>query len=219
MEPTRDPISAALSHPPTPPEPHPHGPSPTGGVIVVQERWRGQLWSAAPHRVVECADRLVTFLAAGSITVHATNRGLPVAAGMTRSERKLEALRTGVHTVTEHREPWSSLHFFTPGCWARVSQSWDDAGHIVGHYVNFETPYEEVDDGVVTMDLALDALVRGHRWEWKDLDDLDAAIRIGIFEAGLRSTLMECAGEVRRWVEKGEGPFAPAWKQWRPNLS
>ncbi len=62
-------------------------------MMVVEERWRGLLWSAAPHVVASSrSTELVTYVPAGTVSVLASNRGLAGTEGLTRDERKLLAL-------------------------------------------------------------------------------------------------------------------------------
>lgn len=187
-----------------------------GATIVVQERWRGMLWSAVPHRVVADGEWLITFVPAGAVEVHATNRGLPAAAGMTRSERKLEALRTGVHTAMERRSAPATLHFFRPGSWARVIAGWDLDASFTGWYVNFERPFLRRDDGLETKDLVLDALVDCELcWHWKDRTEFDTAVSLGVLSADLDPTLATAADVVRSWLASRTGPFDRQWRRWR----
>lgn len=183
---------------------------PPGTDLLVTERWHGLLWMAAPHRVVSHThDLLVTALLPGAVSLHATNRHLDYASGMSRAQRKLAAMATRRTQLRPHRETWTSLHVFTPGQWAHVWFSWDEVGAPVGYYVNFESPAVLNDNVLAAKDLVLDALVQGERWIWKDEEDFAQAERMALFPADTRAHLEDAARQLRQHLDRRAGPFDP----------
>jgi protein associated with RNAse G/E len=194
-----------------------------GDPLVVTERWRGHLWSAVPHTFVASDDgALVTFLPAGALSAYASSRGVPGREHLPRGERKLLAMQTCVYTVVEvphHFTPLATLHFFRPGSWARVNAGWtSDLSTFLGWYVNFEVPYQVVDDGLETMDLVLDMIVKPDlTWWWKDRDEFDDAVLRGVLDPDLAGTLETEASRITDLIARRDGPFRPTWSRWRPD--
>lgn len=193
-----------------------------GSVIVVAEHWREQLWSASPQWVVEStANMLCTYQPAGTVSVRASNKGLPYAEGLSCSERKLAALATGESRPARTSENPSKLYVYTPGSWARVNLGWNPSdGRFLGWYVNFERPAQATDDGISSKDLLLDLYINPDRsWEWKDREEFKAAVDRRIVEPELQDTF---EGEAQRVIARaiaGVGAFDPRWQTFLPPAS
>ncbi len=190
-----------------------------GLTLVVSEQWKGRLWAASPHRVIESSPaELVTFVPEGTTAVVATNRGLPQAAVLDRSARKLLALETMIVYPRSIRESPTKLHFYAPGRWSRVNLGWNVKGEFTGWYVNFERPVRPAPDGVCSKDLALDMFVNPDgRWHWKDREEFDEALARGIFAESLRAQLMQEQAAVLKDLAAGDGAFDPAWTRFAPD--
>jgi hypothetical protein len=190
----------------------------SGRTIVAEERWHGLLWSAVPQRVVSStAEELITYLPAGTVGMYATNRLLPEAAGLTRDERKLLALKTCIAQAGENFEAPDKLHIYRPSRWARVNLGWDPSGAFMGWYVNFELPPEPAATGLVSKDLVLDIYVEPDRsWRWKDREDFHTAITEGILDASLREPLEVETEQVLVEIDHETGPFRPDLIDFRP---
>jgi protein associated with RNAse G/E len=187
-----------------------------GDILVVQERWRGHLWSAVPHVAVAAGEGYVTYVPSGTAATYASSIGVPGRDHLPRSERKLLAMQTCVYEVVERYLVPAALHFFTPGSWARVSLGWEADGMFMGWYVNFERPVTATPDGLQTMDLVLDMIVRPDRtWDWKDRTEFDEAVRRGVLDAGLLETLETEAEGVLARMRSRTGPFDESWSAWR----
>jgi hypothetical protein len=147
-----------------------------GDTVVIRERWRDRLWSAVPHIAVEPGRGH-----AGDVREQCRRTG---ARGLARAERKLAALQTCIYRVAEQAIGLAMLHFFTPGSHARVNLGWTSDGTFTGWYVNLERPVTVHDDGLETMDLVLDLhIAPDGRWQWKDREHFDEAVRRGVLEA------------------------------------
>jgi hypothetical protein len=191
-----------------------------GSGIVVEERWRGRPWAALPHRVVESRpDCLITQLPKCGRSVIMTNRGLPEANGMTRDERKHEALKTGVARPVEFEGWLDKIIVFRPGRWSTINLFWDPArgDEFLGWYVNFELPPAATDAGLWGKDLVLDLFVfPDGSWEWKDAEEFDRALDDGLFSPELRPILEREAELVLAERDRGDGPFATELLALRP---
>jgi hypothetical protein len=193
---------------------------PPGATIVAEERWHDLLWSAVPQRVVQSsATELVSYLPTGTVAVHATNRGLPCAQGLTRDERKLLALKTREVWAGESAEAPDKLYIYRPDRWSRMNLGWDrSTSAFLGWYVNFELPSQPTAGGIVSKDLVLDIWVAPDRsWSWKDRGDYQQAIADGILDPTIRDAI---DGEVERVLDEihsQSGPFSDSWISFRPD--
>lgn len=112
----------------------------------------------------------------------------------------------GVLKIAPRGRPWSVWVF------------WDDDWALRSWYVNLEDVHRRDERGVVTRDHVLDLHVNPDRSvEWKDEDELEAAVAAGRFTeaeaAGLHATARDVAGLVESW----EAPFNEGWEHWRPD--
>lgn len=192
-----------------------------GSDIVVEERWRGRLWSAVPHRVLASGpESLITCLPRTTRMVFATNRGLPEAEGMTRDQRKHEALKTGTARPLEFDDWLDKVFVFQPGRWSRVNLAWDpnQDEEFLGWYVNFELPPVGTDAGLSGKDLVLDLFVYADgSWAWKDAEEFDRALSDGLFAPSLRHVLEAEAERVLDDHAHRRGGFDPALLDLRPD--
>lgn len=187
--------------------------------IVVAEHWREQLWSAVPQRVItSTAEELITYLPTGTRSIYATNRELSDASGLTRNERKLLALKTGVAQAAEVEEAPDKLHVHLPDRWSCVNLGWHpDDGRFLGWYVNFELPAAATPSGLTSKDLVLDMWVDPDgTWHWKDTDDFETAIGDGILASSVRQSLKAETAQILSELEHRTGPFAEHILAMRP---
>lgn len=191
-----------------------------GSDVVIEERWRGILWTAVPHRVIaSTSDLLAGWVPAGTRSVYATNRGLPETAGLTRDQRKLLALQDLNVRACEFFETPGKLGIFRPDRWSRTNLGFDvDDGHFLGWYVDFQLPVEPTATGLVTKDLVLDLWITPDRaWEWKDRDDLDVAISDGLIAPGVRADLDDEARRILAELDRHDHPFTNELTGFRPD--
>jgi len=79
-------------------------------------------------------------------------------------------------------------------------------------YVNLQTPTVVRDDRVDTTDQALDIVVSpSGEWRWKDEDELDEAVELGIWTER-EAAVIRAEGE--RVLEAR--PWPTGWESWRP---
>ncbi|WP_016700674.1 DUF402 domain-containing protein [Actinoalloteichus spitiensis] len=119
----------------------------------------------------------------------------------------------------------STLRWVPEGQWSSVWWFFGPAGDFRGWYVNLEIPRGRTPFGVDRVDGVLDVFVRPDRtWEWKDEDELVAALAAGRVTRE-QAGLLRAEGErVIALAEAGAFPFDgshldppdPAWP--RPEL-
>ena len=171
--------------------------------------WRGRIWSARPMNVVQD---------------HDVQRILYTPNGI----RMVVASKGGNELRLPNAE-WDLLE----RTWVKgpvLSFSWPSIGHAIllffhpdwtawTWYVNVEAPLRPTQLGFDTEDRLLDVVVTpdGSRWEWKDRNELEEAVRRGLFTPAQ-------AAEFRAEAERGlhrlldrEPPFDRDWTTWRPD--
>jgi len=110
---------------------------------------------------------------------------------------------------------WSRTHvlrFMRSGDAHTVEIFWDEEWSHLGWYVNLQAPLVVRGATFDTTDWALDVWVdRDGTWEWKDEDDLEEAVELGILDA-------DAAAAVRAEGERvvAERPWPTGWEEWRP---
>ncbi len=96
---------------------------------------------------------------------------------------------------------------------------WEPDGAFAGWYVNLETPLHRTPVGFDFTDHCLDVLISPDRstWTWKDEDELEEAVSLGIFSpADAEAFRAEGMVAVERIIQ-GEPPFDRDWSTWRPD--
>ena len=180
-----------------------------GDVVALREVWEGRVFEARPAIVIQDDPDQSMFFTPGHVRC-----GLPV--GEDGSELRLPD------------RPWRS-EVRPRGPQPVLSFAWPDTPYAVllwaaqdEHrvwYVNLEDPLVRTPIGFDTVDHALDVMVEVDRssWRWKDEEELDQAVRGGLFST-------EEAADFRAWGERAvdrilsrEPPFDRDWEEWRPD--
>jgi len=103
--------------------------------------------------------------------------------------------------LTRPAEPFSVFHFRHPD------------GSLKGWYLNLERPQTRTALGFDFEDELLDVWVRpGAEPRWLDEDELEEAVRRGVFSAGR-------AAEIRANAERllADPPWPTGWENWQPD--
>lgn len=104
-----------------------------------------------------------------------------------------------------------------PNTWHSVWLLWSDNWDFVGWYVNFQSPYQRTERGVVVEDLTLDIKVAADlSWSWKDEDEFDEMIRQGAISSEQAAGVESAKADVLDLIERRQAPFDSSWKDWRP---
>jgi Protein of unknown function (DUF402) len=165
----------------------------------------GRVVMALPSVVVErTADRLVTWIAPGT----------PIAYPLGREDGRLlpfeewnVALRSWVGPGRlEQTSPWQRHS---------IRLIHGQNGAFLGWYVNLQAPLAESRFGFDTTDWQLDLWIEPDGdVHWKDEDDLEQAVELGILTVDDARLARE---EAHRVLE--EWPFPTGWEEWRPDPS
>ena len=97
---------------------------------------------------------------------------------------------------------------------------WRRDGRFRGWYVNLEQRHLRWSRGLDTRDHVLDVWVpRRRRWEWKDEDELAAAVAHGAITDALAEEVRADGRRVTELVERWARPFSDGWERFRPDPS
>jgi Protein of unknown function (DUF402) len=111
------------------------------------------------------------------------------------------------------------LSFAWPSAGAAVLLFFDPDWTPRNWYVNLEAPLRPTGLGFDTEERILDIVVAPDlsAWEWKDEDELEDAVRRGLFTPDEAISLREEGERVRRRLVDREAPFDRDWSSWRPD--
>jgi hypothetical protein len=191
-----------------------------GDQIVMQEVWRGRLWTARPATVVVDADDLLAlWMPAGTAFKAPSNPGGRERKATPR-ERMLDNLRFVDWNLRDVEAPHSTLYLLIPGAWFAVWRSWVPDGTRLGWYVNFQEPFRRVGPGIRTMDLALDLVVApGGERTLKDRAEFDTLGAEGLLSEATMQSVLAALDDAHRRLDGGEPPFEGRWAEFVPDPS
>jgi predicted RNA-binding protein associated with RNAse of E/G family len=180
-----------------------------GDVVALREIWDGRVWTAYPAVAVEDElDQQLLYIPAGADLKYAVDES--------GRELRIYADRwmLGDHRATRH-----FLSFCWPDRRHAVLAVWDAGWNFTGWYVNIETPLDRTATTYDYVDHCLDVLIPPDRstWTWKDEDELEEAVALGIFSpADAEAFRAEGMAAIERIIG-GEPPFDRDWSGWRPD--
>jgi predicted RNA-binding protein associated with RNAse of E/G family len=85
-------------------------------------------------------------------------------------------------------------------------------------YVHLQEPMRRSAVGFETMDQLLDIVISPDRsnWRWKDEDELEEAVAIGLFTPGKADAIWAEGERVIERLHHNRPPFCDGWEHWRP---
>jgi len=181
-----------------------------GEPVALREVWDGRIFEAIPARVVDDRGDRRTFYIGPCTSKSA--RG---------TDGDWLRLPIGDWTLDDRSSQGHLLSFSVDGVAAAPILIWNERWQPRYWYVNLETPPTPTAIGFDFTDHVLDVLVSIDRSTvtWKDEDELDEAVRLGLFTP-------EDAADFRRDGERAverlvnrESPFDRDWTDWRPDPS
>ncbi|HEU0305094.1 MAG TPA: DUF402 domain-containing protein [Gaiellaceae bacterium] len=162
----------------------------------------GRVVTALPSIVVDrTAERVVTWIGPGT----------PIAYPLGRENGRLRPFAEWEVELREWVGP-GRLEVTTFGRRHSIRLIRDDAGVLLGWYVNLQAPLVESRFGFDTTDWQLDLWIEPEgAVHWKDEDDLRAAVELGILSP-------EDARAAREEAERviAEWPFPTGFEAWQP---
>lgn len=189
---------------------------PPGQHTLVRELWRGRVWSARPEIVVcDTPDMVGLFIPAG--TVWQQPRTLD-GKRVRPTERETGAWL--LHDAIWEPGTNGRLRLAIPGKPYSVLIFWNGDGSQRSWYINLEEPLRPTAHGFDYIDLLLDAIVEPDlkNWRWKDEDEVDEAVAIGLMSREQARELYAEGERVVKMLQSGRSPFT-GWERWRPDPS
>jgi hypothetical protein len=184
-----------------------------GTAVALRERLRGAVWAARPATVVADEDGLHMFY----VPIGATWRAPDVSDREDLIRTKATADRWSLVERT-----WTDSHvlsFAWPGAGHAVLHFWDEGWRPRSWYVNVQRPLERFADGFDTLDEDLDVVVATDRstWSWKDEDDVELGVSLGLYTAADVERFRAEGARGRDRLLRREPPFDREWAEWRPD--
>ncbi|MEX2245783.1 MAG: DUF402 domain-containing protein [Dehalococcoidia bacterium] len=189
-----------------------------GETVLLQEVWRGRLWSARPMIVaLDRGGSTALWFPKGTRWKGPTTPPARVRAE-TRTQRLMESLTLCDWVLADREWDVSSLWLMEAGAHHAVWVSWREGGEHYGWYINLQEPFRRTARGFQWMDLMLDVIVEpDRRWHWKDEDDFQGMIGHNLIDdAKARAVRAEAESVIRR-LEANASPFCDPWPDWRPD--
>ena len=86
-------------------------------------------------------------------------------------------------------------------------------------YINLQSPVRRTVLGIDFTDHFLGIIVGADlaTWRWKDEDELQKALSLGLVSPTLASQIRAEGDRVIRKIQAGDSPFKDGWDRWRPN--
>jgi Protein of unknown function (DUF402) len=183
-----------------------------GDHVVLRELWRGRVWYARPAIVVADRPDERMFYVPPRVPslVPVDDVGTPLR--LYQDRWSLEE---------EPRGETRFLSFAFPETAYAVILGWAPDDTFLGYYLNMQAPLRPSPQGFDTVEHILDAVVEPDRssWAWKDEDELDEAVDLGLFG-------VDDAASFRTWGERAlehvlerRPPFDRDSSGWRPDPS
>ena len=92
-------------------------------------------------------------------------------------------------------------------------------GAISFWYINLEKPLVRTPEGFESSDRFLDIVMEPDRksWRWKDEDELEEAVRVGLFTPAEAARFRQDGLDAIARITSGEPPFDTSWADWQPD--
>lgn len=174
-----------------------------GDIVLKRSIYGGHVRWTFPHRVVgEWNGRVGIYCGPG-------NQGKAMRRG---PDGYLRRWMTDAAPFDTEWEQTHVLRFEQPGARHSIEIYWTTAWEQMSWYVNLQTPVVFNGRCIDTTDQALDVLAfPDGSWRWKDEDELEEAVELGIWSEAE-------AAEIRAEGERviAEHPWPTGWEEWRP---
>jgi hypothetical protein len=168
----------------------------------------GRVVYATPSYVLEESDvHIVTAVLPGFSCRLLVGSRMDIIAELAAGREQTEDRIWDKHTVvwhTRYSDAHTLGHFFDA-----------ESGRFKFYYVNLQAPVRRTPLGIDSMDHVLDIVVMPNgEWHWKDKDELDEAVRLGIYSDAAASDIHR---EGERAIASLPARLPTGWETWRPN--
>lgn len=181
-----------------------------GDHVVLRGVRRGKMWFAIIATVVQDApDLIALYWPVGTPKRNFGRR--PTVKDLNSSEP--------IELVERVWEKTDVLMLVKLGASHSIYVMWDP-GHTRFRcwYVNLQEPLRRTAQGFDTMDHVLDIVIRPDRseWWWKDEDELEDAVAVGLYSPAEARTIRVEGERVIQVMEANQPPFCDGWENWSP---
>jgi hypothetical protein len=181
-----------------------------GDVILYRGIWCINIyWAIQVIIVRDDPDRIIVYWRAGTPVKRPSHRISP----KEMVEDPKPNLIDGKWTDTD------ILMFATPGASHSIYAMWESShSRFKCWYINLQEPLLRTPLGLDTTDYLLDIVVEPERtnWRWKDEDEFDEAIELGIFALEKAKEIRNEGKRVIQEIESNQSPFCDGWENWHP---
>jgi hypothetical protein len=170
--------------------------------------WHGRIWSARPMIVVQDdEDQRILYTPDGIRLMVAGRAG------------EILRLPEGPWDLVEQTKTSGPiLSFSWPGVGHAILLFFHPGWDVRNWYVNVEESLRPTELGFDTEDRVLDIVVAPDlSWEWKDEDELEEAVRRGLFTPAQAAEFRAEAERALQRLLNREPPFDRDWTTWRPD--
>ena len=180
-----------------------------GDAVVLRGVWRNRLWWACSAIIVQDTPNLLAiYWGAGSPNRVPVKRLVPH-----------DLLSNDICLVSRKCVDTDVLMLVLPGAAHAVYVMWE-AGQtkLKCWYIDLQEPLRRTAIGFDTNDHLLDIVISADRsvWRWKDEDEFEEAVRLGVFS---QEEAQAIRAEGERVIERflaGQSPFCDGWERWSP---
>ncbi len=177
-----------------------------GDQVVLRTVWDGNIRAAWPDTVVSDSDRLT---------------GMYLAAG---TRFQLTRVRFPIWPWSLVDDVWTSdlLVLMVPGEAHSVLLFWEGPKRVFDRwYINLQAPFIRTPQGFDFVDHFLDIVASADlsAWVWKDEDELQEAVSLGLVTPAQAQEFRAEGERVIRQIENRESPFGDGRDKWLPDPS
>lgn len=180
-----------------------------GQTIELREVWRGRTWE---HRTAVIVEDTIDLIALW--TPPRTEAQIAV-----DSEGRPMRMPVGDWSLAPARTfPGGSLGLHVPGQQHSIIVIFDPPSGYSPWYVNLESDLQRTSSGFEYEEHVLDVLVEADlsTWQWKDEDELEEAVVLGMFTAEQAAEFRAEGERAIDWLLARRPPYDRDWQSWRP---
>lgn len=182
-----------------------------GDQVVIREVIGGEVWSAKPVTVVDDSESLLVLFIHEGVEWKS-----PTGANGNRPRPRDRVTVDGFELQPAKWMGPSTLYITQPG--AEYVVLMKVAAQDPHWYVNLQDPFRRTGIGFDYLDQFLDLVSSGPgQWEWKDEDELDEAIELGMLTPEQVGSLYQEGQRVRAMIAGNVFPFDRDWTSWLPD--
>jgi hypothetical protein len=128
-------------------------------------------------------------------------------------------LSNDIHLVPHNWTDTDVLMLVTPGSSHALYVMWETGQtKLRCWYIDLQEPLRRTNLGFDTMDQFLDIVISADKsaWHWKDEDEFEEAIAIGVYSLEEAQCIRAEGERVIRLLQGGQSPFCDGWERWSP---